>query len=465
MSELPCLSALELAKRLRERRLSSEDLVLTCLERIDAVNPTLTAFVEVLRERALAEARSADARLRKHGAASEPFLGVPIGIKDLNLARGSFTRFGSRAFERLFTPFDDAVVARLRRAGFVVIGKTATSELGALPVTEPDIHAPTRNPWDLEVTPGGSSGGAGAAVAAGMVPVAQGSDAGGSIRIPASFCQLVGLKPSRGRVENPFGFADRLLVWSCGPLTRTVDDAAGLLDVLAGVTVGKPHWAPPPPRPFAELARETPPRLALRVALRSDHVETDPEIAAAVERVARALEKLGHRIEEKSMDLPAGVLDDILPLWQSTAASAPVHDWSLTQPVTRWLGEVGRTLDPRAVERTVERLGQVVLAQLGACDAWLTPTVAVPPPRIGAWRGMDPASVFAEASKLGVFTAPFNISGQPAVSIPAGRSRQGHPIGVQIAGRPLADGLVLALARQMEKVMPWADERPRLGPP
>jgi amidase len=460
MSELLWLSALELARRMREGRLSSEDLVLTCLERIDALNPRLTAFVDVLRDRALAEARAADARLHKHGGALPPFLGVPIGIKDLNLARGSFTRFGSRAFEHLFTPFDDAVVARLRRAGFVILGKTATSELGALPVTEPDIHAPTRNPWDLEVTPGGSSGGAGAAVSAGMVPIAQGSDAGGSIRIPASFCHLVGLKPSRGRVENPFGFEDRLLMWSCGPIARAVDDAAAMLDVLAGVTVGEPHWAPLPPRPFTALAQETPPRLALRVALRSSLVEIDPEIAGAVERVARTLEKLGHRIEVRAMNLPAGVVEELLPIWQATAASAPVHDWSLTQPVTRWLGERGRAVDARAVERTIERLSQQVLAQLGDCDAWLTPTVAVRPPRIGAWRGMAPASVFAEASKLGVFTAPFNISGQPAVSIPAGRSSRGHPIGVQIAGRPLADGLVLALARQVEQALPWAGERP-----
>jgi amidase len=460
MSEPSEGSALELARRLRERRVSSEDVVLGCLERIDALNPRLSAFVEVLRDRALTEARAADTRLdKKRGPSVPPFLGVPLGVKDLNLARGSFTRFGSRAFERLFTPFDDAVVARLRRAGFVIVGKTATSELGSIPVTEPDIHPPTRNPWDPEVTPGGSSGGAGAAVASGMIPVAQGSDAGGSIRIPAAYCQLFGIKPSRGRVENPFGFEDRLLLWTCGPITRTVDDAAAMLDVMAGITAGEPHWAPPPPRPFADLARETPPRLTLRLVLRSNLVETDPEIAAAVERVARALEKLGHRVEEERMDLPDGVIEDFLPLCQAIVASAPVHDWSLTRPVTRWLGEAGRTVDALTVARTTERLMKLVLAQFGDCDAWLTPTVAVPPPRIGAWRDLDPPAVFAEATKLCVFTAPFNISGQPAASVPAGRSRQGHPIGVQIVGKPLADGLVLALARQLEEAMPWEGER------
>jgi len=461
-SDLTWRPALELAAMLRSRRLSSEDLTLTCLERIDAVNPRLTAFVEVLRDRALAEARSADARLRKGREGLPPFLGVPLGVKDLNLARGSFTRFGSRAFERLFTPFDDAVVAQLRRGGFVILGKTTTSELGSLPVTEPDIHPPTRNPWDPDVTAGGSSGGAGAAVASGMIPIAQGSDAAGSIRIPASFCGLFGIKPSRGRIENPFGLDDRILIWTCGPITRTVDDAAAMLDVMAGITVGQPHWAPPPPRPFAELARETPRRLKLRVALRSNYVDTDPEIAAAVERVARTLEKVGHHVEEGALELPAGVLEEFLPVWQATAASAPVHDWSLTQPVTRWLGEQGRNVDAKLVERTTERLMAIVLEQFGDCDAWITPTVPVPPPRIGAWRDMAPLEVFAEASKLGVFTAPFNISGQPAASVPAGRSRKGHPIGVQIAGRPLADGLVLALARQVEEALPWSEERPKV---
>ncbi len=457
---LPSRPALELAAMIRQRRVSSEDLVLACLERIDALNPRLTAFIDVLGERALGEARAADARLRKHGADLPPFHGVPLAVKDLNLARGSFTRFGSRAFEHLFVPFDDAVVKQLRRGGFVIVGKTTTSELGSLPVTEPDIHPPTRNPWDPDVTAGGSSGGAGAAVASGMVPIAQGSDAAGSIRIPSSFCGLFGIKPSRGRVENPFGLDDRVLIWTCGPIARTVDDAAAMLDVMAGITVGQPHWAAPPARPFAELAREVPRRLKLRLALRSNHVDTDPEIAAATERVARTLEKLGHVIEEKPLELPAGVLEEFLPVWQSTAASAPVHDWSLTQPVTRWLGEKGRHVDAKAVERVIERLMGIVLEQFGDCHAWITPTVAVPPPRVGAWRDLAPPEVFAEASKLGVFTAPFNISGQPAASVPAGRSKKGHPIGVQIAGRPLADGLVLALARQVEAAMPWSDDRP-----
>ena len=460
MTPLPQQSALELARRIRNREVGSEDVLEACLERIDEVDGRVTAFVEVLRDRARAEARKADSQLRKRGATLGPFHGVPIAVKDLNLAKGSFSRFGSRAFERLFSPFDDPVVAQLRRAGFVIVGKTATSELGSLPVTEPDIHPPTRNPWDLEVTPGGSSGGAGAAVAAGMVPIAQGGDAAGSIRIPSSFCQLFGIKPSRGRVQNPFTFEDEHIIWSCGPLARTVGDAAAVLDVMAGITVGSPHWAPVPPRPFAELAEEAPRGLRIGVAIRSDHVETEPDIAAAVERVASTLSSLGHRVEERTLDLPEGIIEEFLPVWQATAASAPVHDWSLTQPVTRWLGEQGLHVDAAEVVRIVQRLGRVVLEQFGDVDAWITPTVAVAPPRIGAWKHLSPPDVFREATRLGVFTAPFNISGQPAASVPAGRSRMGHPIGVQIAGKPLADGLVLALAREIERRSPWNDDRP-----
>jgi amidase len=166
---------------------------------------------------------------------------------------------------------------------------------------------------------------------------------------------------------------------------------------------------------------------------------------------------MGHRIEERTLDLPEGIIEEFLPVWQATAAQAPVYDWALTQPVTRWLGEQGMRVDHAEVVRIIRRLGAVVLETFGDADVWITPTVAVAPPAIGAWKHLSPPDTFREATKLGVFTAPFNISGQPAASVPAGRSRLGHPMGVQIAGKPLSDGLVLALARELERRMPWAD--------
>jgi amidase len=459
-AEIADATALELAEWVRTRRISAEELAWASLDTIDAKNPLVSAFVDVLKEQALREAAAIDRKLRGRAAKLPPFLGVPIGVKDLNAVRGSFTRFGSRAFERLFTPFDDATSARLRAAGFVIVGKTATSEVGALPITEPDIHPPTRNPWDLGVSPGGSSGGAGAAVASGMIPIAQGSDAGGSIRIPSSFCHLFGLKPSRGRVENSYGLEDGAILYTCGPMARTVDDAAALLDAMAGLTVGKPHWAPLPPAPFLALARRAPKKLRVRFATSNALTATHPEIAAAVARVANVVAGLGHDVDEGVM--MAGSIDEFLPAWQRLVADAPVHDWSLVQPVTRWLGEVGRRLRTEDVARALAKTSREVLAWFGDADVWLTPTVASPPPRIGALRGLAPRDAFYEAAKLGVYTAPFNVSGQPAASVPAGLTAEGHPMGVQVVGRPHADATVLALAKQLEDAMPW---RGRCAPP
>ncbi|MEO7094275.1 MAG: amidase, partial [Polyangiales bacterium] len=294
------LSAVEQARRIRIGDLDAEELVELYLARVARLDPALSAFVQVDAEGAIREARRKD-RLRGRGDLP-PFHGVPIGIKDLNLARGMFARFGSRAFERFIAFSDDETTGQLKLGGFIVLGKTATSELGTLPITEPDIHPPTRNPWNLEHTCGGSSGGSASAVAAGMLPIAQASDGAGSIRIPASFCGLYGLKPSRGRVANPFNLDDRRLIYTMGPIARSVEDAAAMLDVMAGIGVGKPHWAPPPPRSFHALTNEAPPRgLRIKLVLDSPLARTHPEVRAAVIRVAKLLEEQGHRVEEGAM--------------------------------------------------------------------------------------------------------------------------------------------------------------------
>ena len=414
-------TALDLAAHLRAGDVTAEELAWDAIDAIERVNPLVSAFVDVMRESALRDARGIDKRLKKARGKKErvpPFLGVPIGVKDLNTVRGSFMRFGSRAFERLFTPFDDNTVARLRAAGFVIVGKTATSELGALPVTEPDVHPPTRNPWDLGLTAGGSSGGAGAALAARLIPIAQGSDAGGSIRIPSAFCHVFGLKPSRGRVENSFGLEDGSILYSSGPMAHTVDDAAALLDVMAGISVGKPHWAPLPDAPFAELARRAPRTLRVKFVVSSPLTPVHPEIAATVARVADVVRALGHDVSEGApLD---GFIEEFVPVWQRLVGDAPVHDWSLVQPVTRWLGDAGKKVSREDAARRMAKTSRDVLAWFGDADVWITPTVAQPPPKVGAWRGLDPRATFDEAAKLGVFTAPFNVAGLPAASVPAG---------------------------------------------
>jgi amidase len=452
-------SALEQARLLRTRAVSSEELVRGYLRRIEERNGKIEAFVEVIGRRAVASARQKDRVLGKK-AASElpPFFGVPIGVKDLNLVRGTFTRAGSRAFRYFFSPVDDRSAAQIRRGGFVILGKLATSELGALPVTEPDVHPPTRNPWDLTRTPGGSSGGSGAALAAGLLPIAHGSDGAGSIRIPASFCNLYGFKPSRGRVRDPLGAADENALPTCGPLAHTVEDAAAMLDVLAGISVGKPHWAPEPKKPFLDLAKQSPEKLRVRFTTRSPLAHATPEIDSAVQRVAKLLTHFGHDVEEgPPFD---GALREFLPLWQHLVGAVPVLSRSLLQPVTSWLHAAGRKLDGASVLRQHHALSARITAWFGDADLWLTPTVAVPPPKIGAWKDLEPERAFSEAAVLGAFTALFNVSGQPAASIPSGISSEGHPIGVQIAGRANADGLVLAVSRQLEEAMPWVGRVP-----
>jgi amidase len=453
-SEILRQSALAQGAMIRAGRLSSEELTELYLRRIERLDHKTHAFVEVIADEARRAARKADrARPPEHAL----FYGVPTAIKDLNAVRGTFMRMGSRAFPRLLTPADDLVVARIRRAGFIILGKTTTSELGTLPVTEPDIHPPSRNPWDVGVTPGGSSGGAGAALAADLVPIAQGSDGGGSVRIPASFCGVVGFKPSRGIVENPFGMDLPDIVWTCGPMGRSVEDVAAFLDVMAKA-------APVPSASlenvsgstlsFLELCRRKVRPLRVRFADSVHIVATTDEIRAAAARAATILSDLGHHVEPQSV-LSGIEIDEFLPIWQELIAGIPVSDWSLTQPLTRWLGEQGKKLQRRDVAAAIASISQRIIDLFGDADILLTPTVAVPPFSIGALKGLAPLDTFRRAAELGAFTGPFNISGQPAISVPAALSGAGHPIGVQLVGRRGDDATVLALGRALEERLGW----------
>ena len=442
MTDLLSASALDLAALVRSRSVSSVELTRFFLDRIARHDGALSSFVSVIAEAALGSARRKDARTSRGDLPA--FHGVPIGIKDANFVRGTFTRMGSRAFRWLWSPVDDVTAAALRRGGFVILGKLATSEFGAMPVTEPDIHPPTRNPWALDRTPGGSSGGSGAAVAAGLLPIAQGSDGAGSIRIPSAFCHLYGFKCSRGRLPEPHAATDVFRLTSCGPLAHTVDDAAAMMAVMGDQ---------PPPRPASRVG----PRLRIRVATRSPLGPTEPEIEAATLRVARLLESLGHHVEDAPF--ADGSLDEFMPLWQRLEANIPVLGESLLQPVTRWLREGGRRHAIEDVAARHRALEARVLAGFGDVDLWVTPAVPVLPPKIGAWRDLPPEEAFRQAAQLGPFTAPFNLSGQPAASVPAGVSREGLPIGVQIVGRRDADETVLAVSRELEAAMPWRGRR------
>jgi amidase len=432
-------SGLEQARAIRERLVSSEELVRGYLARIAQRNPALNAFVEVAWRRAPHWARAKDAQTRR-GGALPLFHGVPIGIKDMGLVRGFRARFGARSLRYLWPPFDDYSVRALRSAGFVMLGKLATSEVGAMPVTEPDIHPATRNPWNLELTPGGSSGGSAAAVAAGLLPLAHGSDGGGSLRIPAALCGLFGFKPSRGRIRNAYGRDDARLLYSCGPITRTVADAAALLDVMNNGQRAALS--------FQQAMHETLPPLRVRFSVDSPFGKPHPDHIDAVHRVLRVLEGLGHAIEEAPMI--SGTIDDFLPLWQTLVASAPLRR-ALVQPVTGWLIDGARGRSVASVAELHDRAAAKIDAAFGGADIWVSPTTLVPAPRIGAWRDMPPAAAFTAAAGLAGLTAPFNITGQPACSLPAGLSSTGMPIGIQLVARRGADGQLLALAHTLEQ--------------
>jgi amidase len=452
--DILALSALELAEEIRLGKLSSEEVTRAYLDRIGALNPSLGAFVSVFAKRSLWSARRKD-RVRGERPL---FHGVPIAIKDLNFVRWSITRLGSPAHRFLFSPVDDANVARIRAGGFVMLGKTATSELGILPAIETSIHPPGRNPWNREHSPGGSSGGAAAAVSARLVPIAHGSDGGGSVRIPASFCGLYGFKPSRGRVPYPDRAVRELGMGTSGSLARTVHDAAALFEVMRSDLGPRDIRAQLEVRRSAALKRRG---LRIRLATQGPlaEVKTDPAIREAVQATARVLEKLGHTVEESA--LPAGSLEEFLPLYSWMVAHVPLSGGRRMQPVTRWLSAMGKRLAWPAVRSMRDALTERMLLAFDGADLLLTPTVPVLPPRVGEIGLSDAEGAFRAFAPLGAFTAPFNISGQPAASIPAGMSQSGLPIGVQVVGRLEADDDVLGISYQLEEAAPW---RHRVAP-
>jgi amidase len=445
-------SALGLAAAVRAGEITSAELVelfLSRIERFEGGPTPLGAFVHRLDARARRAAAAAD-RLRartRDTATLPPFLGVPIGVKDLHMLFGAPVRMGSRAYRHLYAPFDDLTVRALRRAGFVILGKTSTSELALLPVVETDIHPPTRNPWALEHTSGGSSGGAAAAVAAGLLPVSPGSDGAGSIRIPASTCGLVGFKPGRGAVPNPHAGPDPGGMTAIGPIAHTVEDAAALGDALRGV-------APDDPRSWLAACRQSPPP-GLRVALMVESpldVPTTPERAAAARDVAERLAEAGHAVREQPR-VPTD-LEEFLPVYQRVFARIPVLFPGKLQPMTRWFRDEGRRYTDAFALDTQARLAARATALQGDVDLLISPTSPVTPPRIGAYDHLPPREMFTALAAMGAFTAAWNVTGQPAATVPWGFDAAGLPIGVQITGRLGQDAQVLSVARWLNARRP-----------
>jgi amidase len=464
--------ASELAELVRGGEVTSRELTEASLERIEALEPSLNAFVHLDPDGALAAADAVEA------GDGRPFAGVPMAIKDTATVAGMPYRLGSDLFGDFVPSHDAFVVRRLREAGFVLVGKTSLPEYGILPVTEPRRFGPTRNPWDTERTPGGSSGGAAAAVSSGMVPLAHGSDGGGSIRIPAACCGLVGLKPSRGRISRGPEMGDDFLVQD-GVLTRTVAETASLLDVMAGYEPGDATWAPPPDEPFAHTAAREPGRLRIGVTtVPAIEAEIDPVCARAAREAGELLASLGHEVRE--VDHPPWAGEDLMRvftlvfgtpvgvgMWFGGQVTGREPSAELVEPLSWqiWEGVQERSPVDYLLARTqLSAASRGIVALWSDLDAVVTPALGERPVPIGEIDSCseEPWEDFRRSGRFTPYTALFNVTGQPAVSLPLFHGEDGLPLGVQVAGRPGGEAQLLSLAAQLEAARPWADRRPEL---
>jgi amidase len=466
------LDATATAELVRSGAASPRELVDLAVTRIERHNAELGAVIIPLYD---AARRTADQ------PSQGPFRGVPILIKDLTATIGGVLQCGGLLPLRkagYTAPQTSHLVTALERAGFIVVGKTNASELGILPSTEPPAWPPTRNPYDLARTPGGSSGGSACAVAAGMVPIAHANDGGGSIRIPASCCGLFGLKPSRGRISFAPNYGDiGGGIVNEHVVTRSVRDSAAVLDVLAGPQRGDPYTAPPHHTSYLAELSVAPPALRIgfetrRLMLDGQITDSHPDCVAAVNHAALLLESLGHRVEHA--EIPA--LRD--PDW--VARFIAVWSVLVTTELDQASRNLGRPIERHEVELltyTLAELGRMITAPAYAAawtwihgaarriaefwttyDLWLTPTVTTPPPPLGTFRSPDddPLAGIMRAAEFAPFTAPFNATGQPACSIPLYRSAAGLPIGVQLVAAYGREDLLLRTAAQLEAAQPFA---------
>jgi amidase len=458
--DLVLLPASELRRLIDAGRVSAKEVASACISRIKAVDPLVQSFVTLVdEERVMAAADEAQKRI-KQGAAS-PLAGIPYALKDLTETMGVRTTFGSRLREK-YVPNEDAAVARrLREAGGVLLGKTNTPEFGNRATTAFGLFPPTHNPWDLSKTAGGSSGGSAAAVAACLCPFAEGSDGGGSIRIPSSCCGVVGIKPSRGRVSNAPNSNPRGGLITHGPIARTVADAAMMLDVMAGYEPGDPFVAPQQTPTFLSFTEHDPRTLKIGLLLKSDK-PIDGEVVAAVQETARLLASLGHEVEEANVNITGlGSLFRIMV--EAESAAGEVDDpASFSDPYSGWCYERGAKLTAKAYIKATEemfRRSREIIAQSSKWDCLLTPTVTLKPQPLDKFLAVTERVAEDDLAYI-PFTYPFNITGQPGISLPLGWSNEGLPIGVQLVGQPYAESLIIALAAQLERAVPWYSRYP-----
>jgi amidase len=472
VTEIHDFTVTELAAAIQSGDMSSADITEHYLGRIDRLNEQVGAFYTVTDELAREQAASADKAVlasRKDGSTVPPLTGVPIPIKDLNMVAGVRLTYGSTILADNVADADDYVVEHLRSAGIVITGKTATPEFGLPCYTETKIGPPARTPWDLSRSAGGSSGGAAAAVASGLAPAAQGSDGGGSIRIPSSVCGLFGIKPTRGRISQGPLMPDLTGLSTDGPLARTVADAALLLDAMIGNHPGDMYTQPslPDGQSFLGYASREPGKLRIGRTLQAvvDGAEVDPDCVAAWEDASALLASLGHEVEDVDLPFPAEAVPSFLALWFTMAAFTPIppdQEGELL-PITQWLRAQGKVISAPDIffhQAILQGSVRPAMTAMNAYDAILTPTVAMPPRPVGWFDEVEPAENFRRQTQFTPWTALFNLSGQPSVSVPLHWNDAGLPIGTMLSGRMGEEGTLISLSAQLEAARPWKDKHP-----
>jgi amidase len=462
--EYPKFDGIGLAELLARREVSAAELVDEAIARAERANRRLNAVVFSDYERARETASGA--------LPNGPFTGVPFFLKDiLGFAKGMPTRQGSRFIPPIPFDHDSVFTSRLRAAGLIMLGKTNVPEFGLVPTTEGKLYGPCRNPWNLEYSPGGSSGGSAALVAAGIVPLAHANDGGGSIRIPAACCGLVGLKPTRSRTSYAPDFGDAIdglgvdLV-----VSRTVRDTAAALDAVAGNVQGDPYWAPPPDRYFDGL-KSKPKKLRIAFSTtKLDGAPLHPDCADAVRRAAALCSELGHGVEEASPQLdPASLIQPFMALWGANLAAGLDYFGRLIgrapaeedfEGLTWGLYHAGKQVSASeylSAKAIMARAARQAARFHQTFDVWFSATLGSPPVRLGTFdmEERDPMKAFAPLIDYVPFTAMQNVTGQPAINLPLHWNNQGLPIGVQFVGRFGDELTLLQLAAQLEQAAPW----------
>ncbi len=443
--------ALDQAKLIRDREISPLELVELYLARIETYNPQLGCFYHVAAESAIADAKQKTEQIAKTNdlQSLSPLFGVPTAIKDLNAVAGMPTSYGVAALKGQIANYDDGVVSKIKAAGLIILGKTATSQLGSLPYTESPGFMPTRNPCNLNYTPGGSSGGAASAVAAGLCAIAHGNDGGGSIRGPAFCCGLVGIKPSRGRISYaPVGDFQNGIA-SNGVLARTVKDGAALLDIMSGYIKGDPYWLPDPEIPFLTATEQTLSQLSVGFATAiSPQGEAHPICRESVTQTVKIIEEMGHRVTEIAFDVNP-LIKPFTIIWSAGITSADIPLEALSA-MNRWIAELsGNAGEYLKAVQQMQVISRQIVSLFDNYDVLVLPTYMHPAIKVGEFANLTPQETLTKIINWILPCPAWNATGQPAIAIPIKVAENGLPVGIQLIGKPASESLILALANQL----------------